>query len=99
MADDEFHKLKPIKIQTLYADELKLYKYDNDWKRWRWVHNEENKVKKRKVTKTKMKIVSYNIWGALKDTKLPLFAFEKRSPALNKILEDEKADIIDERKN
>jgi endonuclease/exonuclease/phosphatase family metal-dependent hydrolase len=89
-----------LKIQTLYKDNLGLYRYDDSKEEWRCV---KNNIKDEcfaflptdiSINKDELKLVSYNIWGALKDTTLPLFAFDIRSDAVNDLLREQDADII-----
>ncbi len=89
-----------IRIQTLYQDNLGLYRYDDSKNEWRCV---KNTIKDEcfaylpddiNNNKLELKLASYNIWGALKDTKSPLFAFDIRSEAINDLLRQQDADII-----
>lgn len=77
-----------LEIIPIYKNSLSLYRYDTNSKEWNYVKNEK------RVNKKQMKILSYNLWGALKDSNSPLFAFDNRSKCIIKLLKSCNADVL-----
>lgn len=95
------HEAYPLtlKIEPLYKNKYMLYRYNIANQKWRCVKNSSHDntcfdFLEKPIKKDNIKIISYNIWGALKDMNSPLFAFDMRAKAVSDILETENADII-----
>ena len=79
-----------IPVKPLTKEELGLYKYDEKEKIWKKVLQFSKKTSQ----KRNLKILTYNIWGALKDIKYEEYAFDIRKNAVMKIIENSNADIV-----
>ena len=79
-----------ITIPAKPISQMKLdqYKYNNYKKKWVKYETDKNTQKKN------LKILTYNIWGALKDKKYAEYSFSYRSKAVANIIKDSNADII-----